>query len=75
MTTADEYWQRLCRKTPRLAGDGATAMKLTIAEFRRAITRAYECGQQSPGENKSDGDNESEGDFGDLLGRLFSGRN
>lgn len=81
MTNASEYWNRLCYKTPRLAGDGTVRMTMTIAEFRRSITRAYEVGQEEErrrraGQSDQAGIvNESEGDFGDILGRMFGGRN
>ena len=37
------YWRRLCRKTPALEHEDAT-IKMTIAEFRRHVEKAYHQG-------------------------------
>lgn len=81
VSNADEYWLRLCRKTPRLAGDGSVKMTLTIAEFRKAVVRAYERGEKNgaAGANARPAQpeilDENEGDFSDILRRMFGGRN
>ena len=75
-----EYWDRLCRATPRL-NDPATKMTITSASLQKEIEKAFEEGRKHPVTSRKDaaddfakfGRKESASDIFGAFGDMFGG--
>ena len=48
-----EYWDRLCRATPRL-NEPATKMTISVASFKKQLEKAFEEGRKHPVTSRKD---------------------
>ena len=76
-----EYWDRLCRATPRL-NDPATKMTISVASFQKQLAKAFEEGRKHPVTSQKDVSDAADDfakfgkkrlDLSDIFGDVFGG--
>ena len=73
-----EYWDRLCRATPRL-NDPATKMTISVASFQKQLAKAFEEGRKHPVTSRKDAADDFANfgkkrlDLSDIFGDMLGG--